>query len=339
MKKTVCIFISVIFLMTVTSCGSRKIEPVNFDSFPNTTEENQNLESNKTPESNPTQKTETSNHNTHKDVYLICPKNESDTIPKQETENFSHPDHETVIPESVPKPNANFEPTFDVSAESIETLIVNYFETPEDELSQDMLYYKLKEMYLSAEWDGISFNVNEHVISISSKGYIVVDNFFIGNHAEPLDLPKQSRYYNGVGIIDDCNIQYVPGKGSYILIDDMYMLYLRGEKIPLDGEPLNWKELDGVDVDYGHAILHYVDSYDIMFLTTPMKPSSDGTYSISEAPYLYIFPDYNVSKINLIAQVEGFIYDGSDIFYTDLDGALWKYRETVDGYYYFEFAS
>ncbi len=342
MKKMVCIFISVIFLMTLASCGARKIVPVNTDSLPNNTEENpyeenQYLEKDVTSEFIPTQETVPSNNITDEKVTLTSPKNESDTIPNQEkSENFSHPDHETVIPEAAPIPASNFEPTVDVSKESLDTLVANCFENPEDDLSQDLLYYKLKEMYLNAKWDGIPFDIAGHTISISSKGYINLDGSIIGKNAEPLDLPNQSRYYNGVGIIDDCNIMYVPGKGSYILIDDMYMLYLRGEKIPLDGDFLNWKELDGVDVNYGHAMLLYAASYDKMFLMTPMKVDPDGTYVNSEAPYLYIFPDYNVAEIKLIAQIEGFIYNDSDIFYTDLNGALWEYKETTDGSYYFE---
>lgn len=335
--------------MTLASCGVRKIDAINSDFPPNNTEESQNPEEDVISELNPTEETSPSNHNTDEYVNptstedenadVTNPESETDLVPEQGNENFSYPEHETVIPESAPKPTTTFDPAVDVSEESVETLIVNYFENPEDELSQDMLYYKLRAMYLSAEWNGVAFNVNEHVISISSKGYIVVDNLFIGNHDEILDLPNQSRYYNGIGIIDDCNIQYVPGKGSYILIDDMYMLYLRGERVSLDGGPLNWKELDGVDVDYGHAILHYVDSYDVMFLTTPMKVDDDGSYISSEEPYLYIFPDYNVSEIKLVAQIKGFMYSGSDIIYVDLDGATWLYRETSDGNYYFELIS
>ena len=334
MKKTVCSFLSIAVLLSLTSCNSRKEEsktPIDDSPSSNNTLK-QNLPSYNFFNPNDTIEPVLPDYDYSNEGENTQEKSEDTDIKKVDTPPTSA--HENTIPQSEKEKNSDDETSIDVSEESLEALSANYFNLPEDILSGQKLYQKLKEMYLSSEWNGLAFEIDEHVFSISSKGYILADNMLIGNNAEPLDLPNQSRYDNGVGLIDDCNIQYVPGKGSYILIDESYMLYLRGEKIQLEGEPLNWKEGEGVDVNYGHAILHYAEGCDKMFLTTPIAEDSSVNYM-----YLYIFPDYNVSKIEFVAKINGtFLYNNEEntVYYQDTDDVWWMYCEKEDGSYYFE---
>ena len=341
MKKVVSLLLSVVILLSLSSCVSREgeNEPSSDEFISNTVE----------PNLPPTDFFDTNetllNPLLPNDVFpklkegIQKPSDSTelkndDTSSKTEQDKTSISEHETTIPEPEIKENSNSEIIIDVSDENLKDLVSSYFESPEETIYAQKLYQKLKQMYLNCEWNGEPFNINEHVFSISSKGYICVDGLIFENHAEPLDLPNQSRYYNNVGLIDDCNIQYVAGKGSYILIDDIYMLYLRGERIPLEGEPLNWKEGEGVDVNYGHAILHYDRGCDKMFLTTPIVDDSSVNYV-----YLYIFPDYNVSKIEFVAKINGtFLYNNEEntVYYQDTDDAWWMYCEKEDGSYYFE---
>lgn len=319
--------------MVLISCASCEVSHIeDFDSINNSDMSNSSLPSDSTPDLPILEDLLPPIYLHRYPEYNINP----DTAEEEYTPSFddlpSVLEHETIIPEPPSEANASTEPEIDVSSESIEDLSANYFATPDDTLSQIKLYTKLKQMYLSAEWDGFPFTIGEHTFSISFKGYINVDGSLIGGIAEPLDLPNESRYYNGLGLIDDCNIYYIPGKGSYILIDDNYMLYLRGENIPLEGGPLNWKELDGVDVNYGHALLYYVSSIDKLFLVTPMLDNNETHIR----PYLFIFPDYNVSKIELIGQFKSLIMAEEGFRYEDEYGNWWQYFETDDGNYYFE---
>ena len=351
MKKFMSIFLLVVLFISLSSCTS---EVSNYE-VSDSSYANSNSDENPDSEESTILETDTFLESSLQALpilpdqsildqkHVVSPKPSDDTaIAQEDTTSTQEEDqeHETQVPQYEILNPLDDETEIDVSSETLEGIASDFFSAPDNALLQEKLYQKLKQMYLSSEWDGIPFTVGEHTFSISTKGYILADNILIGDNAEPLDLPNQSKYNNGIAVIDDCNIQYIPGKGSYILIDENYMLYLRGERIPIEGSPLNWKELDGVDVDYGHARLHYVGFYDKMFLTTPMKGNSaDSSEDSSEDyvhPYLYIFPDYNVSKIDLVAQIKAFMYNNEEVLYEDLDGNLWKYYQNNDGSYYFE---
>lgn len=354
MKKVVCLLLSIALLLSLASCVSRdEVNDITVSGENGneimTTEENSSEmtigDESRVDEIEPIIPPETS----FAQKNILKPFPQIDDLPKTEGGSkeeesktdlkedviLSASEHETSIPQSALEEQQ--EEPIDVSNDKLEILMAIYFSLPQSTLCGGRLYQKIKQMYLSGEWDGLPFNVGEHIISMSSKGYIQVDNTFIDGKAEPLDLPNQSRYKNGVGIIDDCNIQYIPGQGSYILIDDTYMRYLRGQNIPLEGEPLNWKEQEGVDVNYGHAILCYAKTCDKMFLLTPSLDDPSVNYT-----YLYIFPDYNVSEIEFVAKFNGtFLYNTKEntVYYQDMDNEWWMYCENKDGSYYFEMIS
>ncbi len=196
---------------------------------------------------------------------------------------------------------------------------------------------KIIKLYLKGDWDGFPTKIDEHEISISRCGELLIDGYLSSPsrwHCQhPIDLPDSFNE----GSIDSCNTIFIPGQGTYVLIDETYIKYLRGKKIS-EGS-LKWKNGEGIDKDYGHAILHYVEYCDKMFLTTPMLRADDGSDVPSFDPigptYLYIFPDYNVAEIEFVGRATDIYYDEYEFKYIDENGFCWKYYEE-DGKYFFE---
>lgn len=186
-------------------------------------------------------------------------------------------------------------------------------------------------LYLSETWDGFPTTIDGHDVSLSSYGELLVDGHltspskFHSQHC--LDFPDAKTDRMG----DSCNMQHINGKGTYLLVDETYTKFLRGKEIKLPGGTLNWKSGEGIDTSYGHAILHYVEEYDKMFLTTPMLPYDDGSGIPTLQPigptYLYIFPDYDIAEIEFIGRAKELIYDEFSFRYIDENDICWTYYE------------
>lgn len=211
----------------------------------------------------------------------------------------------------------------------------------EPEIQDDEVLFadKVIDLYLNGKWDGFPTEIDGHEVSISYRGELLVDGFLTSNSKfdcwsqHPLDLPDS--FDDGL-LLDNCNTIFIPGKGTYILIDETYIKYLRGEKIDLPGNPLNWKAGKGIDTDHGHAILRYCERYDKLFLITPMLQLDDGSDEPVGPCYLYIFPDYDVSEIEFIGRAQQIFCNNEVGFaYVDENGFYWEYCEE-DGRYFFK---
>lgn len=189
-------------------------------------------------------------------------------------------------------------------------------------------YDKINEFYLSGEWDGSLSALDGHSISISQHGEILADGFLLGSQ-KCVDLPDPFTK----GTIDSCNLCFVPGQGSYVVIDETYIKYLRGEEIQLPGEPLKWKSGDGIDTQFGHPIIGYDSKSNTMFLWTPMIIDYFGDV-LCKPTYLYVFPDLNTSKIEFVGRAEDLTFDDG-FKYIDEDNKVWRYSKGDDGQYNF----
>lgn len=93
--------------------------------------------------------------------------------------------------------------------------------------------------YMSGEWDGMEMQIDgEHTIKLAEGGgYILLDGYCsIGQ--KNLDIPEYAY-----DLLDN-NIrsyEYVPGQGTYTIIDNKLVKFVRGEQITLSGEELSWK--------------------------------------------------------------------------------------------------
>lgn len=178
--------------------------------------------------------------------------------------------------------------------------------------------------YLNGEWDGLPTEIDGHTISLSEQGCLLIDGGYLSETSNyHLDIPV-SMYSE----VDSCNTIYIPGKGTYLLMDTTYVKYLRGKEILLPGSFINWKEGEGIDVDYGHAILHYNETYDKLFLTTPMLDIYDDESETfeSDPSYLYVFPDYNIAEIQFIGRCKS-ICNETSFSYVDENNVEWIYNK------------
>ena len=170
-------------------------------------------------------------------------------------------------------------------------------------------------MYFNGAWDGEPMVFDRHYISISESGYICADMHRLISQ-KTVDLPLDFDTARS----DDCNTEYIPGKGTYFVDDETYIYCYKGMEAKLG--KLNWKDGTGIDVEYHHPFIHYDEVTSKMFLWTPMIYSYNVVYDYT---YLYIFPDYDKAKIEFVAQVKDFDFNENDFEYIDMDNNVWRY--------------
>lgn len=170
-------------------------------------------------------------------------------------------------------------------------------------------------MYFNGAWDGEPMVFDRHYISISESGYICADMHRLISQ-KTVDLPLDFDTARS----DDCNTEYIPGKGTYFVDDETYIYCYKGMEAKLG--KLNWKDGTGIDVEYHHPFIHYDDVTSKMFLWTPMIYSYNVVYDYT---YLYIFPDYDKAKIEFVAQVKDFDFNENGFEYIDMDNNVWRY--------------
>lgn len=206
-----------------------------------------------------------------------------------------------------------------------------------------------KELYLRGEWYGTPYELGGHTVSIKEghcKGYLLVDGKNICNNYEHLDLPKDltfDDYYNS----DLC----VPGKGTFAVANDRLVTFNKGSISEYGKKTSDW---DGIDTNkylpYRYQFF-YDEASDTLFLITVTMPKdteeivdrvkrendvltpaerklADGT-----GVYLYKFPDCDLSKMEFVSQINGYLMEGS-FLYLDMNDTFWNYQ-VLNGKYRF----
>lgn len=204
----------------------------------------------------------------------------------------------------------------------------------------EYFYYDIaEELYLRGVWDGNPTTLGSHVISISDwGGELLVDDYIVGNLQECIDLPLEFDF--------DINLNYFYhfGEGAYMLSNQSLIRYFRREAISVPGGPLDFSKLD---LDNGRALyfctLLYSEVWDKLFLVVHTCPneyagteSETAFWDIEDEPkkFLYIFPDYNVSKVKFVSEIKNFGHWGSGddaVYFIDTNDVCWRYGES--GFY------
>ncbi len=167
---------------------------------------------------------------------------------------------------------------------------------------------KAIESYMSGEWDGKEMiTPNGHIIKLDEGGgYLLLDGY-ISVGQRNLDIPE-SAYELFRDVIPD--YEYVPGQGTYAIIDKKLVKFLRGEQITLPGEELSWKGFQS----YNDLISQKPDSSILYDLPTLIYNKIDGKLYLTSGDetctldnsenYVYVFDDCNISKMRYIGRVD-----------------------------------
>ena len=249
-------------------------------------------------------------------------------VPEKQPEDSQEPSEKPSLPVTTPMPtlssnpyssNINVEPSANVDKNSDEYIMQNPKSSDRfDSIDFDnrkRLHDKLQRMYFDGEWDGEPMVYDGHYISLSGNGCICADMYPL-NSLKTVDLPPNFD----TSRVDSCNLEYIPGHGTYFVDEDTYYKYVKGEEFKLG--TLNWMEGTGIDVDYHHPYIYYDEVKSKMFLWTPMIFSYDVVYDYT---YLYVLPDYDVAKMEYIGKVNDFEFDEKGIIITDMDGYNWRF--------------
>lgn len=167
--------------------------------------------------------------------------------------------------------------------------------------------------YMSGKWDGRKKKIKGgHTIELSvGDGYLLLDGYQT-DITENLDIPKKvyKTLYNGINIYD---YEYVPGKGTYFIVDKKLVKYLRGKKITLPGEKLSWKGFQNrKDVEnqisdedssimYDKPLLTYDTKDKKLYLLTGDKKHGS---LLDRKQYVYVFNDIARSEIEYMGMVD-----------------------------------
>ncbi|MDE5830878.1 MAG: hypothetical protein K2H53_04375 [Clostridia bacterium] len=219
---------------------------------------------------------------------------------------------------------------------------------------EELLYKKIKEYYLSGEWDGSPIMMDGHTVERSrSSGYITLDGYLCASHQEYLDLPESLDYDSF-----DSNLWYVPYLGTAVIDNQTLKMYVRGELITLPGGQLVYEGIDLTSYTPIEYFLRPYEEYNKLFLVVSAVPNNlimeygieyfSNLYlydfSFEETKkfdgirrYLYIFPDPSVSKVKLISEFkEWYIYGSSssddEWYYIDTSDTWWEYQNSVENY-------
>lgn len=142
---------------------------------------------------------------------------------------------------------------------------------------------------------------------------------------------------------------FIPGEGTFTIVDNYLVKYVNGECINLAGGALSWAGIDLNKYMPYENELHYNEDSDTLFLMTVTTPNDkdkilarvqeeNDVLTPAEKElvdgvgvYLYVIPDYNVSEMQFIGQITGYIDSGS-FFYRDTNNVFWKYEEQNGNY-------
>lgn len=170
------------------------------------------------------------------------------------------------------------------------------------------IYDNAVEAYMSGEWDGTEMLIDgAHTIKLDEGGgYLLLDGY-IAVGQRNLDIPEYA-YELFRGVIPD--YEYVPGQGTYVIIDKKLVKFLRGEQITLPGEELSWKGFQS----YNDLISQKPDFSILYDLPTLIYNKIDGKLYLTSGDetctldnsenYVYVFDDCNISKMTYLGRVD-----------------------------------
>ena len=200
---------------------------------------------------------------------------------------------------------------FDLRLSSNYTAIVNGVDTGL-RTDKKILYDEIVDFYMSGEWDGKETDFKDHVISLAEgKGYLRCDGYLLCGQKN-LDLPEQ--YWDIEGTESDYT--YIPGEGTYVIIDHRLVKYVRGNEVSLPGDELSWK-----GTYYGEDVRLVYSHYGRRLYVLTCNPEYERTIDdelafnmYNDELLVYVFPDYNKSEMKYLGIITyGDLYEGADV--------------------------
>lgn len=151
-----------------------------------------------------------------------------------------------------------------------------------------IFYDKLCEMYLSGEWDGTKTEIEgQTVYRDTYDGDICIfsGDISLHNQSENIDLPEDFDF--DTFDFEAREYTYVPGHGTYAVINHSLRLFLRGESTVLPGGALDlhWDE------DYERLIIYFESTDTLYIVERDFK---------NDTKYVYSVPDLNSSRVEFI---------------------------------------
>ncbi len=193
---------------------------------------------------------------------------------------------------------------FDLELSTDYTVVINGIDTGE-RTDAKILYDVAVELYLNGEWDGMPKTFVHNVVELAPKGgYVLCDNKILCGQKN-LDLP------NGYSVEgNNSNYTYVPGEGTYIIVNHKLVKYVRGNEISIPGEELSWK---GSYYGNDDARLVYSVYGKTLYLLT-YNPEYEPKDIMDNGELLvYVFPDMNKSEMQYLGIVKyDDLYDGAE---------------------------
>lgn len=182
------------------------------------------------------------------------------------------------------------------------------------------------DQYLSGKWDGNPITMEGHVISISFRGYLLMDGYITSPseiHSQHcLDFPKDMHRHDYI---------YIPNEGTYLIENNRLVHYQRQEKVSMSGGPLNWSGMDTENYRPYDVYFYYDEPHDTLFLiasSVPYDYSSDELkYNVGI--YLYTIPDRTKSEIKFVDEIINLSMDEYGLFYLDTNDTVWRYTEKL----------
>lgn len=151
-----------------------------------------------------------------------------------------------------------------------------------------LFYDKLCELYLSGEWDGSKTEIEGQTVfrdTYDGEISIFSGSISLDKPYENIDIPASFDTY--VCDFKAREYTYVPGHGTYTVVNHTLQMFLRGETIVLPGGPLDlhW------DKDFERIII-YFESTDTLYIV-------ERDYE-NDTKYVYSVPDLNYSRVKFI---------------------------------------
>lgn len=211
-----------------------------------------------------------------------------------------------------------------------------------------IFYDEIVEMYLNETWDGTERQYKSHTIELSPHGgYVLVDGY-ITCIQHNLDFPENITDSD----FEHCT-SFIPTKGTYTIINNTLVKYQRGKLISLEGCPLMWEGFDTNTYAPYYKELYYDEASDTLFLIINTMPKAkDDMIALAEKEnrffsnkerkivegvgvYLYIIPDYNISKIKFVGEISGLLLYENGLAYRNTHNTFYQYQPQENGTYKF----
>lgn len=199
----------------------------------------------------------------------------------------------------------------------------SYYDLPDSYYEKQALVDSVIGLYVNGEWDGYPTIIEGHTFSLSRNGELLMDDFltspskFHSQHC--LDLPADMHR-------SDC---FILGDGSYLILNNRMVKYLKGKEIPLSGGSLVWNGIDLKHYRPYDTFLYYDEFHDTLFLVASSVPYdySNENLKYNIGIYLYMIPDRTKSEIVFVSEITNLAMNENGLFYADTSGYIWRYTE------------